>query len=133
MYNHDYASPLVMTYPVPAVNLVGAAAIDLRIGGPEGMVGRVVAVTAAISTAVTVAASTVTIGIVGTVDTYATLPVPIQAANTVANANLVNLCTDANLIPADSIVHVGNSGGSTAGVADVYVTIAWFTQAAQAV
>lgn len=126
MYNYDYANPLVTTYTVPGANFVSTAAIDLRVGGPAGKRGRVVAISCAISTAVTVAASSVTVGTVADPDAYALLPIPISSANTVQNADLAIYTDDDNLIPADSIVHIGNSGGSTAGVGEVFVTIAWF-------
>jgi hypothetical protein len=107
------------------VDFTSTAANDLQICGPKGKVGRVVEISAMLTTAVTVAASTVLVGTASDTDAYASLTVPIQAINTtVVGADIYT--DDDNLIPANSRVVIGNGGGSTAGVGTVTVIIAWF-------
>lgn len=121
----SYSDPVRVTYTQKGVDFTGSAATDLKVAGPSGMVGRVVSVSVGITTAVTVAASTVLVGTVADTDAYASLAVPVKAINTTAN-NPTIYTDDDNLIPADSLVVIGNGGGSTAGVGDVSVVIDWF-------
>lgn len=121
----DYANPIYATYTVAGVDFTGAAANDLQICGPYGLVGRVVDVSVMLTAAVTVAASTVLVGTASDTDAFALLTVPIQAINTTVN-NATKYTDVDNLIPANSRVVIGNGGGSTAGAGTVSVTIAWF-------
>ena len=125
---------LSRTYGPITADFTGAANVDARIQGPAGMVGRVRGIEYHLSTGVTVAASGITVGANG-----ATLParceVPIAAINTggamtAANLDAAGAAAVAGVndveLAADTIVEIGNEGGSTAGVGEVYVTIDWF-------
>ncbi len=123
----NYDNPIHITYTFTGVDLTGAAADDGEFVGPAGLVGRVVAMMSVVTTGVTVAASTVDVGTGSAADPdlYASHAVPISVDGAVANAFTDN-SSDSNLIPADTIFMIGNGGGSTAGIVDAQVTIAWF-------
>jgi len=121
----DYSNPIYSTYTIAGVDFTGAAATDMNICGPDGYKGRVIDISVMLTTATTVAASSVIVGTAADTDAYATLAVPIQAINTTVNGATI-ASDDDNLIPADSRVLIGNSGGSTAGAGTVSVIIAWF-------
>lgn len=120
----DYSNPIFATYFVQAATISTAAEL-LNFVGPAGKSGRVVDVTFFTTTGVTVAADAITVGTVADGDAYATLVVPIQAADAVSNDATI-LTTDDNLIPADSAVVVASAGTSTAGAGSIAVTVAWF-------
>lgn len=125
---------LSRTYGPITADLTGAANVDARIQGPAGKVGRVRGIEYHLSTGVTVAASSITVGANAAV-APASCAVPIAAINTggamtaaelaAAGAAAVAGVNDVEL-PADTIIEIGNAGGSTAGVGEVYVTIDWF-------
>ena len=120
----NYDNPMYITYNLRAASVIADANL-LDIAGPEGKVGRVVAVATVVTTGVTVAASTVVVGTDASNNAYASLAIPISSADAVANnATLSN--TDANPIPANSRVVIGSGGGATAGAVNLDVTIAWF-------
>ena len=120
----NYDAPIYMTYTVLAGSLIAGA--DLQdVSGPEGLTGKVVAISGLLTTGVTVAASSIVVGDGTTADLYATVPAPVQVVDTVVNQGLVKT-TDANTIPANSRVVIGSGGGATAGAANIFVTIAWF-------
>ena len=120
----NYDNPIYITYDLRAASVVSDANL-LDIAGPKGKVGRVVAIATVVTTGVTVAASTVVVGTDASNDAYASLAVPISAADAVANDPTLSN-TDANPIPADSGVVIGSGGGATAGAVNLDVTIAWF-------
>jgi len=93
--------------------------------GPLGHTGVLRSIGAVNTAGVTVAASSVTVGITGTTAKYGTLAVPISAINLGKN-NATLTAADANLIAADSIVLISSGGGATAGAADITVVIDWF-------
>lgn len=125
---------LSRTYGPIAADFTSTANVDARIQGPAGKIGRVRGIEYHLSTGVTVAASAITVG-----ENGATLPVscavPVAAVNTggamtaaelaAAGAPAVAGVNDVEL-PADTIIEIGNPGGATAGVGEVYVTIDWF-------
>lgn len=119
-----YDDPIYTTHNVNAATLSTAAEL-IQLAGPYGKRGRVSSVTCVVTTGVTVAANTVQVGSVSDGDAYATLTVPISAADSVAN-NPVILTDDDNLIPANSAVVVATGGEATAGAGSVTVVIAWF-------
>lgn len=119
-----YDQPIYITYNLLAASVIADA--NLRdIAGPKGLTGRVVAIATVVTTGVTVAASSVVVGTDAANALFATLAIPISAADAVAN-NASLLTLDANLIPADSRVVIGSGGGATAGAVNIDVTIAWF-------
>lgn len=120
-----YDQPLRMTYQIAAAAIDTLSANLLSIAGPKGLQGRLEAVVAVNTTAVTAAASAVEIGDGTTTDLYGSLSVPISSANVVANTAVVSTL-DETLIPADSRVVISTDGGATAGDANLFVTIAWF-------
>lgn len=119
-----YNDPIYATYNVNAATLSTAAEL-IQCVGPVGHKGRVDGVTCVVTTAVTDAANTVTVGTTSDGDAYATLTVAVGAADTYAN-NPTILTDDDNLIPANGVVVVATGGECTAGAGSVAVTIAWF-------
>jgi hypothetical protein len=120
-YSEKYISAV---YRFPAGSLTSAATLG-RIVGPRGKTGRLMGIGAVVTTGVTVAASSVRVGVVDAETKYGTLSVPISSANSVHNNATINPI-DANLIPANTVVNVGSGGGATAGAADILVYIDWF-------
>lgn len=121
---NTYDNPLVTTHFIQAASLTSAAVL-MNIVGPTGRKGRVVGLTAAVTTGVTVAAATLTVGSPADADAYATLSVPVGAVDSVANAPVL-LTDDDNLIPEDGVVELATGGEATAGAASLTLVIAWF-------
>jgi len=119
-----YDQPVRTTHNVNAASLASAAEL-MQIAGPAGMKGRVESVTCVVTTGVTVAASDINVGTTSDADAYATLEVPVSAADALANDPTI-LTDDDNLIPADTVVVVSTDGAATAGAGSVTVVIAWF-------
>ena len=74
-----YDKPIYMTYQLDAASLTSDADL-LTVSGPYGKQGRVVAVTAVVTTGVTVAAAAVNVGSLTDDDDYAVLSVPVSSA-----------------------------------------------------
>lgn len=119
-----YHDPVYSTYTLPA-SAIATAGTKLTVAGPRGKVGRLVAIAAALTAATTGAATELRVGTAGTADKYGTLSVPVSAIGTAHN-NATLAAADANLMPADEAVVIASDGGSTAGDADLAITIAWF-------
>jgi hypothetical protein len=121
------------TYRFPAATLSGAAVVG-RFQGPAGKVGRVRGIEFLLTTATTVAATLVTVGVNG-----ATLPasisIPVRAINLgggqtdaeikAAGAEEVAGVNDVELT-ADTTIEVASDGGATAGAVDLIVKVDWF-------
>jgi predicted RecA/RadA family phage recombinase len=122
MYTYD--QPFLAAYTVNAAALDTAGEI-LNVAGPDGYVGRVVDIAVNVTTGVTVAASNLQLGSAGDADAYATLEVPITAADGVVNGATV-LTTDDNVIPDGGPVVLTCGGEATAGDGTVTVFIAWY-------
>lgn len=118
----SYDNPTVCTYRFPAVAVTAAATLG-RLIGPAGKTGRIVDIGYVVTTGVTVAASNLIVGTAADTDAYATLAVPIAAANAVGNGATLGAT---EMLPADTLVVVGSAGGATAGAVDALVTIAWY-------
>lgn len=119
-----YHDPVYATYQLDAAALTSAATL-LKVAGPAGKVGRLVGITSVVTTGVTVAAASVTVGSATDADAYGTLTVPISSADAVSNDPTLTAVDD-NLIPADSLVAIATGGEATAGNANLAVHIAWF-------
>ena len=117
----SYSNPHTCNYRFPAATLSSAATIG-RIMGPSGKKGRLVDITSVVTTGVTVAANTVTVGTAADPDAYGTLTVAISAANAVQNGATQ---VDATMA-ADTLLVLNTGGECTAGAADINVTIDWF-------
>lgn len=125
MSAQHYANALRETYRLEAAAIATAGVLG-RVQGPAGKTGRVVNVSHIVTTDTTVAASVIT------VDTNAGLAVPVS--HTVPLAPGVNTggavpaasLKGQTLLPADTVVEIQSDGGSTAGAADITVTIDWF-------
>lgn len=107
-----------------------AAAIDTigvfgRFQGPAGKLGRVIGVEYHLVAATTVAASNLDFDTVAGLTGPCTVNVPIASINTGGAATAAELKAGAEL-PADTIVQCSSDGGSTAGDADVHVTVQWY-------
>lgn len=118
----SYSTPTTGTYRFPAQTLTTGATLG-RIIGPKGKHGRVNAVGVVVTTGVTVAATTVTVGTEADVDAYASLTVPVTAANLGVNGPTL---VSGHELPADTIVAVATGGGCTAGAGDILVIIDWY-------
>lgn len=118
----SYDNPKTCTYRFPAISVASTAATRGYIVGPAGMTGRIVDVGYVVTTGVTVAASSLVIGTAADTDAYATLAVPIAAANAVGNGATLGAT---GTLPADAVVVVGSGGGATAGAVDALITIDW--------
>lgn len=126
----SYSDGIDITYQLAAVDFTGAANEDSEVAGPPGLTGRVKAIGCLVTTGVTVAASSVDVGISGgDLDAYASVAIPIAAADeVVGGTDLNNDITDGvlgNRLPADTPFTISNGGGATAGVGDVSVTVEW--------
>lgn len=119
-----YDQPFRKTYTIPA-SAIDTAGVKLQIVGPKGLQGRLSDISAVITVDTTVAVTSIEVGTVADADKFGTLSVPIGVAGVLANA-FVDLTTDDNLIPADTVVEISSDGGATAGDADLSVTIDWF-------
>ena len=119
-----YDTPFRMSYTIPAA-AIDTAAVLLSVCGPAGLKGRVSNISGVVTTSTTVAASEIQVGTTADEDAYATCAVPVLTAPAVFNT-LVDLTSDANLIPANSVVEIASDGGATAGDGDIVVTIDWF-------
>ena len=119
-----YDNPLRMVYQIDAATVSSAADL-LKVAGPKGMEGRLVAITTVVTTGVTVAASDIDVGDGTTGDKFGTLVLPISAADAVANDPTI-LTSDDVTIPADSLVVISTDGAATAGAVNVSVVIDWF-------
>lgn len=123
MSSQFYDNALRETYRFPAAT-ISAAAVVGRLVGPVGKRGRVVNVSTVVTTGVTVAAGTVTVGPNGAASPV-THTVPISSANAVLAIPAASLkgVTD---LAADTLVEVAAGGEPTAGAADIIVTVDWF-------
>ena len=125
----SYSNGIQMTYQVLASNIVSSAGQAGNFAGPAGMTGRLVAISAVVTTGVTVAAASVTLRDQGATETYGTLAVPVSAAGDVNNVltidDTADTPTDNNRIPADTSLELNGDGAATAGACDFYVTIEW--------
>lgn len=125
MSSQFYDNALRRTYQLSAVDFTAGANVDLTAVGPKGKQGRVVAVDYLLTTGVTVAASSITVGPTGS--PTVTVAVPIAAVDSVGGADSTDSALKGQtLLAADTAFEIGNAGGSTAGVGDVNVTIDWF-------
>jgi len=121
----SYSNPTTITYRLPAATLSTAATIG-RFIGPSGLTGRLVDICSVVTTGVTDASNTVTVGTAADPDAYGTLTVIVSAANAGQNGATLVTTSGANIIAADT-VHVINTGGEcTAGAGDILVTVDWF-------
>lgn len=124
-----YDNPVHITYTLAAA-AVDASATLLSVQGPFGLQGKLVAVGAVVTTAVTVAATEIEIGDGTDKDKFGSLTIAIASSGVgFNNATLSTntLTQDAGtLIAANEKVVISTTGAATAGDADVTVTIAWF-------
>lgn len=124
MNNYQYDNPLRESYTVHAAALSGGAAVLRTIYGPAGKVGRVVNVSHTVTTGVTVAAASVTVGPNGAASPVThTVPISSAAAGVaIPRADLVGQTE----LAADTAVEIATGGEATAGAADLVVTIEWY-------
>lgn len=121
----SYANGIQSSHTVIGMDLTGGANVDIAdLVGPDEMDGRVSAISAFITTAITVAASTIDVGTTADPDGYAFLAAPVQVIDTVIAAKAVDGALG-NRIPAGTPFEIGNSGGSTAGIVNVTVFMEW--------
>lgn len=135
-----YDTPQSITYSHPAVALSGGNVTRI-IRGPKGKRGRIVDISANVSTT-TGGATTppiVQLGILGTLAAYAawsigaagagiTAPAGLNASNT-SGALILNSDQTPQILPADTDIYltfVSATGAGAAGVGDIHTTIVWF-------
>jgi hypothetical protein len=118
----SYSNPVTAVYRFPAAALSSAAVVG-RIISPSGMAGRIIDVGHIVTTGVTVAASSVTVGTSADPDAYATHSVPVSSAGAGGNGATI---VQNHEITADSVIEVATGGEATAGAGDLLVTVAWY-------
>ena len=123
MNSYQYDKPLLETYTVLAGVLTSAAVLRTIIG-PAGMKGRVVNISSLVTTGVTAAASTVTVGPNGG-SSVPTHTVPISSAGASLAIPRANLRSKTELV-ADTEVEIATGGEATAGAANLVVSIEWY-------
>ena len=119
-----YDQPLRMTYQLAAATVSSEADL-LKVAGPKGLEGRLVAITTVVTTGVTTAATDIDVGDGTTGDLYGALVVPVSSAGAIANDPTIST-GDAVPIPADSLVVISTDGAAAAGAVNVSVVIDWF-------
>jgi hypothetical protein len=125
MNSYQYDSPLTRGYRVAAA-AVDTAGVLLTVHGPKGKKGRVAAVSARVTVALTVADTLLTVRPKGGSATVSvTLPFTGSAADDVEGKSAEELKGQVEL-PADTPIEIVTDGGSTAGDADVEVDIDWY-------
>lgn len=125
----SYDNPVTSTYTALAVDIASGGTL-LSVQGPLGKQGRLVGIGAVVTTDTTVASTLVRIGDGSDTDKFGLLSVPVASAG--AGFNNATISTNtltqnaSTLIAANEKVVISSNGGSTAGAADITVTIAWF-------
>lgn len=120
-----YENAIYITYQLSAA-ATSAAGTLLSVKGPAGKTGRLHAMGAVTTTAVTVATANITVGVTGTLDKFGSLALPVATVGSGYNAPTV-VDTDTVSVDADSeVLLISTDGGSTAGAADIAVTMAWY-------
>jgi len=133
MSGNFYDNADTRVYRFPAATLSAAAVVG-RFIGPAGKTGRVRGIEYIVTTGTTVAASLVTVGNNAAV-LPASISVPVASANdggamTAAEVRAAGAAQVAGVndveLDADTVAEVASDGGSTAGAADLIVTVDWF-------
>ena len=119
----SYSNPTTCAYTFPATTLSTAGTVA-TIVGPSGKTGRLVDVGMITTTAVTVADETVTVGVSGDIAAYGSKVVPFTGSSIGDDTNGMTL-VDKHIVAADTAILVTAAGTSTAGAADLFVTIDW--------
>ena len=119
-----YDQPIFITYFLAAATISTAADL-LDIAGPKDLEGRVVAMSSIVTTGVTTTATAIDVGTGSDDDAYATMTIPVSAADAVFNT-VVNLTSDDVPIPKNTRVVLSTAGEGDAGAANLWLTIAWF-------
>lgn len=120
----SYSSPMTCTYRFSAATLSSTDTVG-RLIGPSGKSGRLEDVAVLVTTGVTVAATTVTVGTEADPDAYGVLTVPISSANAGSNG-VVTTAATTDVLPADTVVAIAAGGECSAGAGDILVTISWY-------
>ena len=125
-----YSNGIQMTYLFAAfagISSIGQS--SERAVGPKGLTGRLVAMSAVVTTANTTAAGGITLQDIAGAETFGSLSIPVASIDDVANDLVIDDVSDSpadnNRIPADTALELDGDGLGTLGVADVYVTIEW--------
>ena len=117
----SYSNPISATYRFPAASTTAAAVVG-RIAGPKGKTGRLVGAAYVITTGTTVTAPVVHIGSASDADAYGILTMAIGSANDVGNTLTMGA---EPIVAADTVVNVSVATTSTAGAADLLISIDW--------
>lgn len=118
-----YDQGIRRTYEVAAADLSSAGTL-LTFRGPAGLTGRIEDVTSVITTAVTVADSSLLIGSTGE-NLITSVPFTGSAIGDAVAPTKAELVAGVD-IPADVDIDVDTDGGATAGAADIAVTVIWY-------
>jgi len=119
----SYANGFTAVYRLENVAVDGAAVIDAIIIGPAGLDGRLIDIMTTVISATTVAVAAITVGDATVTDEYGVLTQAVASADAIQNGMTRG---DSEIIPADSLVEIGNDGGATAGDVDIVVMIEWY-------
>ncbi len=125
MNSYQYDKPLTRNYRIDAAALATAAVL-LTVHGPKGRVGRVAAISTRITSALTVADSTLSVREKGGSDTAtAVIPFSGSAIDDVEGQSAEELKGQVELT-ADTPIEIYCDGGATVGAGDVEVDIDWY-------
>jgi hypothetical protein len=115
---------VTLNYQLKAATISSAARLQTLIG-PAGKSGRLNSITSTVTTGVTDAASTITVGTAGDPDSAGTLTVAVSSAAAVQN-NVVLVTPYSAVLAADTAFVIDVGGECTAGAADINVAITWY-------
>jgi hypothetical protein len=118
----SYSNATTVSYTFPAAAVDTDAVIGYLVG-PAGKKGRLVGIMTAVTVAVTVVKSVLTLGVSGALTAYGSADVAVGAAGTVNNTFTYGAVT---IIPADTSIILESGGECTAGDGDVTVVIDWY-------
>ena len=118
-----FDNPITVTYTKAAHAVDGAGTNVLVFRGPPGARGRIRQLSVVITTATTVAASLMRLGITGDLDAFASLTIPVGAALVAAGLGKGDL--NNAFVPADTNILLNDDGNATAGDVDVTCVIDW--------
>ena len=125
MNNYQYDKPLRETYFLRAV-AIDTDTLLASFVGPKGRKGRIVNFSYVLTVAATVADTVLTLGPNGDASPV-TLTVPFTGSAIGANDAITNAQAYAHAeLAADTNVELVSNAGSTAGDADIAVTIEWY-------
>lgn len=120
----SYANGLQLSYRFPAAAVAGGGILD-RIPTPApGLRGRITSVAMIVTTQATGADSVISVGRSGAAAAYGTITQDTASAVGSQINNFVRGADDS--VDEDTPIEISSDGGSTAGAADIVVSVEWY-------